>query len=97
MTAAKQLFSVTLTRTVLILANDSEDALEIAEDNESDINDQDAEILASPMTDMPEGWSDAIPFSSPDEPEKTVHEWISEGAAPKYTALVEILKSAKLP
>jgi hypothetical protein len=94
----KRLFTVSIEAEVVVLAESQEQAEEIAQKAAGTIDgDQWEASPASPMTCMPGGWDgECIPFGDgdPQEPDRTIAQWIERGAAPAYTELFSKLKAA---
>lgn len=85
---ALQLYSVEISRKVLVLAESSDDAEEIADDWEREVNDNDPLVIAVPMYALPPGWNGSeVPYGrAEDNPEeKRVRDLIAEGYAPKLS------------
>lgn len=91
---AKQLFVVTLTREILVVADDAFEAQEMAQDAEREGDLEEPAAHAVEMSFLPGGWEmTSIPWGDRDEtdPDRTVGKWIEMGAAPQYTAMQERL------
>lgn len=81
----KKLYAVTITQEIVVVAEDSNEAREVAEDAISELYDWD--IDDRPLRHMPSGWSlDAIPFgeSPADDPDRTIVAWVKAGAGEEY-------------
>lgn len=82
-----QLFAVTITTEIIVLAESEAEAVSLAKD-ESDIEFSECDYSAAPLSYLPGDWDvNAIPFGErlTESPDRTVGEWIKEGAAPEYT------------
>lgn len=89
-----QLWTVSFTTYFVVLAKDRQEAIAEARDvvRECDHDDEHAEPLVALLGD----WDlYMIPFghSDPDDPDRTLGQWIERGAAPAYTRLVKELQS----
>jgi hypothetical protein len=91
----KQLYVVSVTTEIVVLAESTEEAEEIAEDCRID---WEGPGFAQPMRVMPAGWDlDSVPFGEGDEedPDRPLKGWIERGAAPEYSRMLEKLKMPK--
>jgi len=80
-----KLFTVTLETTLIVVADDEREAEELA--LEADISISEMGAMANDMRHYPGDWDEnSIPYGEqdPQNPDKTVQEWIDEGAAPLY-------------
>jgi len=94
----KRLFTVTIENEIVVLAENKEEAEEIAQDSLGDLDSHSWDAHATPMATLPAGWeADAIPYGPgvKDEPDRTVGTWIERGAAPEYTKLAAKLSTNK--
>ena len=98
----KRLFTVWFETGVVVLAENEEQAEKLAKDGLlSHVVDADAwePSPAVPMNCFPAGWeSDSIPFGErdPEDPDRTIAQWIERGAAPEYTELRDKLTEARV-
>lgn len=79
-----QLYTVTISAEVAILAESEADARDFARD--VDRFDCEFDYDAQPMTYLPDGWEGTeIPFGhrDPEQPDATVDDWVERGAAPR--------------
>lgn len=93
----KRLFAVTITREVIVVADDLDDALVTGQHDIDD--DGDPDVSATPMVALPGDWElTSLPYGyrDPDDPDRTVGQWIHRGAAPEYTAFLNQLERTKL-
>lgn len=84
-TRQKRLYTVTISQEIVVVAEDSNEAREVAEDAISDLYDWD--IDDRPLRHLPGGWGlEAIPFgeSPADDPDRTIAKWIEAGAGEEY-------------
>lgn len=91
----KRLFTVTIEADIVVLARDEDEATDIAIETLSHLDDEEWNVSPSRMTYLPGDWdADCIPFGDgvPEDPDRTVGEWIELGAAPEYTATRDKLK-----
>lgn len=90
----KRLYNVTIETEIVVLAESRFDAEKIA----SRIPHQEAhlwDVTAREFSHMPTDWWDnSIPFGNEDpvNPDKTVGEWLEDGAAPEYMETLKALK-----
>jgi hypothetical protein len=94
---SKRLFTVSFETEVVVLADSQEQAEKIAQRSVRSIDADQWDASASPMSCMPGGWDGGcIPFGAgdPQEPDRTIAEWIERGAAPGYADLLAKLKAA---
>ncbi len=82
---AKKLYTVTISAEVVVVAEDSNEAREVAEEAIHELYDWDLDDR--PLRYLPNGWElDAIPFgeSPKDDPDRTIGKWIEAGAGEEY-------------
>ena len=82
----KQLFVVTMTTEILVVAEDAAEAEKLAQ-REPHVDWGEPDYHVTPMTYLPADWDgDSIPFGHRDEaePDRTVDQWMALGAAPLY-------------
>lgn len=88
----KNLYSVEVTLSFVVLADDEHGAHRVAREVLEDPRDSrdlidDAAVVAGPLRRPPPGWStNAVPYGrgDPDEPDRTLAGWISRGAGPNW-------------
>lgn len=77
----KQLFIVEISAETVVLAENEQEAMEIAEGYAMDLTFE--AHRPERLTALPDGWDeDSLPYG--DDSDKTIGQWIDEGAAPKY-------------
>lgn len=84
-----QLFTVEITTEVVVVAESFADAVKQAKEISS-LDTQDPSYVATEMATIPSDWDlEAIPFGRQDKdnPDKTIQQWIDDGAAPLYSRL----------
>jgi hypothetical protein len=85
-----KLFTVTVETEIVVLANSSTEAEELARDTigpGGDISSNEFDTHAQPMSYLPGSWeTDAIPYGEHDssDPDRTIQSWIDHGAAPEF-------------
>lgn len=82
-----KLYRVTVETEIVVVAEDEAGAEDAARQAIDDMGSYDLEYGVQPLRFLPFGWSGAeLPWvESDDVPEKTVNQWIDEGAAPELT------------
>jgi hypothetical protein len=83
----KQLFIVSMTNEVIVVAEDVAEALRLAQDG--DVEWSDCYYSAAPMSYFPGDWDiNCIPFGKrvEEDPDRTIGDWMKKGAAPEYDA-----------
>lgn len=96
--SSKRLFTVTIETEIVVLAEDADEAEEIAIDAIDGLDSDAWDSHAMPMATLPAGWEgDAIPYGPgvEDDPDRTVGQWIEQGAAPEYAKLLKRLSTNK--
>lgn len=90
----KRLYNVTVEAEIVVLADSQQEAEKIAARlSRFDMDPWDT--TARDFSHMPNDWDkDSIPFGDEDpaNPDKTVGEWLEDGAAPEYMETLKALK-----
>jgi len=81
----KQLYTVRLEHTLIVLAHTPAEATFVAVESLGDLDMEDFLSEAQPLRSIPEGYDDdLIPFEWDPDEDITLKEWIARGAAPEY-------------
>lgn len=82
-----------------MLAEDPAEAEKLARKSLRDLDEDQWSAAAREMECLPAGWEgDEIPYGPgiSDDPDRTVDEWIKQGAAPRYTQLLNRLSTGRM-
>jgi hypothetical protein len=81
----KQLYVGTITTTIVIVAENEDDARDVANNSIREVDDDDFSVEMEVMRSVPAGWDKAIPYGERErtDPDRTVKRWIELGAAPE--------------
>jgi len=96
----KRLFVVTITRELVVVASDRDEAQMLAQEEESDVEILEPEYMATPMRHLPADWDlDSVPYGyrDPSEPDREIGAWIEKGAAPEYKVVIDSLRKMDEP
>jgi len=86
----KQLYVVCIEHEIIVVAENEVEAIRHAGDSLRDLDIGTDDMTASPMSYLANGWGTGeIPYGyrDPKDPDRTVGEWVQQGAAPKYNKL----------